>query len=1169
MRYIKLLIGFLFLSSLTFAQKQTYGDFRAKTDRYFKSQLKNKPDDESLLKEYKYYQRFTWFWDTRVDYNGLSDNYFLEMNKFIANNNELKNSVPYSAESIYKSAFWEIIGPNTYPTDPYGRFSQTGAGLTFERNSGIGRIDAIWVDPNDVNHLLIGAFGGGLWETTNGGINWTPKTEGLNALTVNQIEVIDGVIYLACGFDFGSAKNFSNVHFGNKHGLGVIRSTDWGNTWIISNQKINAHAFSYHESNPQLMYAVNDESIYKSTDGGITWLHKQTVFDHEEGTSARFNDIIAHPTDTMIAYAVGKSGVEGVPMIFKTENGGDDWYSVQATFNGLTGLEVGSNYKVRGGSFDYNSTNGKLYLAFTYGYKVGNTDNRRSFIFESSNWLTSGWHITAGTTVNNNGTSFAGYTGIKTNLINNKIYQLGVNLYERNIGTGTNRSNGKIHDDMRAMEFSPDGNTMFVGHDGGISKSTDNGANWININGDLNLNLSFEMGYYSDLKEDSIRLYDIGTQDTGWYRNKMDGTPRYATRQHEGSVYTSPHTERIYFKNGGLEISNNGSETPPTYANINQPEWESPLIEDPVDKNTTYVSSIKGGNWDSLFLMKNNSNLHPNFWKNKTPPVYSPQRGAAIDIPHSNNNIIHYVTVPGDWGNGKMNNIIWKSEDQGESWCNITNNLTSYFQGKSIRITSINSDSFNPNRIWITIGGISEDGSHVYYSSNGGQSWTNITHNLPNLPVNTVEYDENRKIVFIGTDYGVYYLDGATWKEYGNDLPKAIVTSLFIDDLYNEIVVSTFGRGAWKAPLDICSDEVIYENTTWSTHKTICGDLIVKAGKTLTVNNSNISVKNIIIEPGAKIIWNGGNLSNTSGSSIKVAKGVCALYNGSLLRLNNVTINNYNIEARQESTVSLNTASFIASSLNLHNQSFFHLIDGTSVALDLNSNVNLFEGFSYGFHSSLSLVNFYAKNYASINMTGAGYINGYDNDILYMQNQNFQEGNYNLYSYHELLAGYNVTNTILPGNFRVQNNVKMKMEAGESILLDVGSEITNTNFLAQINPQLAEPPICHESLPPDFSIKERGDNKEEVENQNPNSNFTKRINIYPNPSTGVFNYNLSNMKSISEYSISIYDLTGNLIQKFNSNKEEGKVDLSRHNAGTYALVFEMNDKVEKLLIIKK
>lgn len=1164
MRYIKLLIGFLFLFSLTFAQKQTYGDFRAQNDKRFQTEFKNNSENEQLLKEYKYYQRFTWFWDSRVSHDGLSDNYFLELNKFILNKNELKSSVPFSSENTFKNTFWEIIGPNSDPQDPFN--------LIGNNNIGIGRIDAIWVDPSNNNHLLIGAYGGGLWETNNGGSTWTCLTEDLHTLTVNQIEVIDGIIYLSCGFEFGS-RSFSDVSFGNLYGLGVIKSTDWGDTWIVSNN-FSSKALTYCESDSDIMYSIDPTTIYKSINGGDSWLELNTFseYNYLDHGDTSLNDIIVHPIDSEIVYIVAERGNGSANMVHRSDDGGDTWES-EDDFNTLTNFP---NHVARGGSFYYNDITNKLYLIMLYVIiePDGDVVDRKSIIFESSDWIN--WQRLAGDGLSSN---YATYADIQTNLDGSKIYQLGVTLRDRTGGSNTSISSGKIHDDIRAIAFSSDNSIIFAGHDGGISKTINNGQSWTNINGNLNLNLSYEMGYYSDLKGSGNRWYDIGTQDTGWYRNIMDGTtPRYATHSWEGSVYTSPHKDKIYFKTSGttshpISISEDGGDTKQPLMNgvypMKQTDFTSALIEDPVDSKVVFVNNGVG------LIRNNNFDVHPTDWDDISPPTYNLQRSYTMNVPHSNNNVIYYVsTFPmtgGDvWIPTAPDNIIWKSVDQGLTWCNITNNLTSYFQGKYTRITEINSDSFNPDRVWISVGGISEDGSHVYYSSNGGQSWGNITHNLPNLPINTIEYDENRKILFVGTDYGVYYLDGSTWKEYGNDLPKAIVTNIFVDDLYNEILVSVFGRGAWKAPLDICSDEVIYANTVWNGHKTICGDLIVKTGNTLTINNSNISAQNIIIEPGAKIIWNGGNLSNTSGSSIKVAKGVCALYNGSLLRLNNVTINNYNIEARQESTVSLNIASLVASSINLNNKSYFHIINGTSVALDLNSSIHLEEGFVYGFHTSLSLVNTFARNFANINMTGLGFINGYDKEILYVQNQNFQNGNYNLYSNEQLLAGYNVMNTttVLPGNFKVQNNVKMKMEAGESILLDVGSEITNSNFLAQINPQLAEPPICHPSLPPNSTIKEKDEDEEMQEKQPENSDLTKTISVFPNPSTGIFNYKLNNIDVNFQYTISIYDLTGNLIQKFNNNKQEGKVDLSNHKSGTYALVIEMKDKTEKLLIIK-
>jgi hypothetical protein len=129
--------------------------------------------------------------------------------------------------------------------------------------------------------------------------------------------------------------------------------------------------------------------------------------------------------------------------------------------------------------------------------------------------------------------------------------------------------------------------------------------------------------------------------------------------------------------------------------------------------------------------------------------------------------------------------------------------------------TFTNSIDFPPNHTNITpgdtfvgssvapIGGLPPGQGRVYLTRDRGQTWTNISGNLPDVPVNVVRYDlsdTTNQTLFAGTNLGVYRTTngGATWERYGAGLPLVRVTDMIVGLNGGLLRISTFGRGMWE-----------------------------------------------------------------------------------------------------------------------------------------------------------------------------------------------------------------------------------------------------------------------------------------------------------------------------------------------------------------------------------
>src|SRR3990172_11607634 len=93
--------------------------------------------------------------------------------------------------------------------------------------TGGGRVTAVAGVPSQPNVFYFGGTGGGVWKTTDYGINWVPISDGsFETGSIGAIRVADSdpnVIYVGTGSD-GIRSNVIQ-------GKGVYKSTDAGKTW--------------------------------------------------------------------------------------------------------------------------------------------------------------------------------------------------------------------------------------------------------------------------------------------------------------------------------------------------------------------------------------------------------------------------------------------------------------------------------------------------------------------------------------------------------------------------------------------------------------------------------------------------------------------------------------------------------------------------------------------------------------------------------------------------------------------------------------------------------------------------------------------------------------------------------------------------------------------------
>ena len=78
-----------------------------------------------------------------------------------------------------------------------------------------------------------------------------------------------------------------------------------------------------------------------------------------------------------------------------------------------------------------------------------------------------------------------------------------------------------------------------------------------------------------------------------------------------------------------------------------------------------------------------------------------------------------------------------------------------------------------------------------------------------------------------------------------------------------------------------------------------------------------------------------------------------------------------------------------------------------------------------------------------------------------------------------------------------------------------------------------------------------------------------KVTIYPNPTKGVLKVDISGVEKFENAQISLYDLTGKLLQQWAGISQSNTIDLSERTPGMYIMQVAYNGKISSWKIIKE
>lgn len=622
--------------------------------------------------------------------------------------------------------------------------------ITRHYSAGIGRVEAFWVNPNDDQHIYMGSRSGGFWRTTDGGASWLNTTDFLIASGVNAIAVNpnnpDSVLI-----------NVRNANNGTTHG--IYRSTDGGLTWaqtafnpsnlswggLGDNEYI--YKIAYHPTISGQVFVGTSEGLFRSNNDLFSWSHPIS--------NGWVRDIEFHPTNANTIYAYDDNffgSNQNVVMI--STNGGSSF----AQSGVLTNNNDATCYIAT--SPDCPNC---IYVGSTNGvWKSTNTGTSFTFL-SNPNETCRGFAVSD---LDDNNMIY-GYVDLEASTNGGTTFNQITNWFFNNTP-----GPAYVHADLRTSGCV--NGVFYVGTDGYLCKSTDNGTTWTRLNDGTGIRENYAVG----ISQSNWAVHMAGSQDngtsildeTGWIEwNGGDGMEAVIQSLNDDWMIGSwQYGTRQRTKDGGQ--TRHGIGTP--QSGSSQAYWEAPLFYDPLQQMRVYHFS------DSIFA----SDEFGDNWQYVGSPNIGVIRVAAI----AQNNSDIMVAIRGD--------DIRLTQNGGQSWSDISSGLPGY------SITDIAFDPNDDQTIVVSYSRYQNDNQKIYMTSNLGATWTNITHNLGNMPIRAIAIDHsNASNIYVGAEIGVYYkpMNGNNWMLYNTNLPNVTVRDLEIQYGSNTIKAATWGRGLW------------------------------------------------------------------------------------------------------------------------------------------------------------------------------------------------------------------------------------------------------------------------------------------------------------------------------------------------------------------------------------
>jgi photosystem II stability/assembly factor-like uncharacterized protein len=684
---------------------------------------------------------------------------------------------------------------------------------------GGGRITSVVGIPGKSNVYYVGAAGGGVFYTQDGGLSWKAIFEKESTASIGAIALAPSnpnLVWVGTGE--------SNPRNDVITGRGVYFSSDAGTTWNFMGLKdagqISKIVIDPRDPNIVLVGALGhvwgpnvDRGVFRTTDGGKTW-NKVLYVDDTTGVSS----LIMDPNNPMVLFAglwpmrrypwiLESGGMTGG--IYRSVDGGSTWKKLtEGLPEGPTG-RIGLAASTSNPRHIYAVIESKKGIAWD---TIDLGDHWRQ-ISDNHNFNGRPFYFSQVAVAPNN---------------ENKVYFINFNIMLSEDGgkTGRNTTRGGVHVDHHALWIDPlDPDRMIDGNDGGVYVSTDGAHTWRYLD-----NLPIEQFYSVAADDNSPYALCGGLQDNNAWcgtsnslgRGGITGYDWFTVTGGDGEYAVPAHgkdTHLVYVdsQNGSIDRVNiqNGLSTfiRPYLGSVSLKKpadlkyrfnWTSPIGVSYTDPNEVYLggnvlfkSSDGGAHWTPI---------SPDLTRNDKSKQETSGGSIEFDISGAETFgcILSFSISPLDpkiiWV-GTDDGLVQVTRDGGSNWTNATSNIPNLPSWG--RIQQIEASPNDPGTAYVAVDFHEVDNNkpYVFKTHDYGKTWTAIMQGLPEEdPARVVREDPNHKgFLVVGTDTGLFYSvdDGSHWSALKSNFPTVPIYDIKIIQKTHDLVVATHGRGLY------------------------------------------------------------------------------------------------------------------------------------------------------------------------------------------------------------------------------------------------------------------------------------------------------------------------------------------------------------------------------------